>query len=181
MAGPSLSGGNPENYRVGKGIVKFQQTDDTLRDLGNCTEATLTPDVETLEHFSSRSGLKTKDKEIVLQVGGTVALTMEEFTPYNVALQTIGTLDEAAVGGPEIDIFTNTNIEGQLTIEATNDVGPKWDWTLYRCSVTPTGDFGAIEDEWGNMELEMNVLQMASGPHAGKFGLLKQTNLVEAS
>lgn len=182
MAGPSLSGGNPENYRVGKGIVRFTPTDGDLRDMGNCTEATLTPEIETLEHFSSRSGIRSKDKEITLEVGGVVAITMEEYTPFNVSLQTLGELDEAAVGGPEIDIFQNTQTEGRLQIEATNDVGPRWNWDIYRVAVAPTGEFGAIDDEWGNMELEMNVLSSTTvGPTFGKYGLLKQTNLVEAS
>lgn len=181
MAGPSLSGGNPENYRIGKGIVKFTPAGGAQHDLGNCTEGTLTPEIETLEHFSSRAGVRQKDKEVTLEIGGTVGLTMEEFTAFNLSLMTLGDLDEAAVGGPEIDIFQNTQIEGRLVVTATNDVGPRWDWDLYRCSVTPTGELGVIDDEWGNMELEMSVLAATEAPNVGKYGLLKQTNLIEAS
>lgn len=182
MTGPSLSGGNPENYRIGKGVVKFTPTGGAEHDLGNCTSAVLTPEIETLDHFSSRAGVRQKDKEVTLEIGGSVALTLEEFTPFNAALMTLGDLDEAAVGGPEVDIFQNTQIGGRLVITATNDVGPRWDWDLYNVSVTPTGEFGAIEDEWGEMELEMSVLaSTTAGPTLGKYGLLKQTNLVEAS
>lgn len=181
MAGPSLTGGNPDNYRIGKGVLSFTPVGGTKRDLGNATEITLTPEIETLEHFSSRAGLRQKDKEVVLETGGTVAATLEEFTAFNVALMTMGTLDEAAVGGPEVDIFQQAEIRGRLEVVATNVVGPRWDWDLYNVSITPTGEFSAIDDEWGNMELEMSVLASTEAPNVGKFGILKQTNLEEAS
>lgn len=183
MPEPTLISPNTGNYRLGKGIVSFKREGSAdFVDLGNCTEATITPTVEKLDHFSSRAGIRQKDLSVTLEQGGTLALIMEEFTPHNVAMMVMGDVDEAALGGPEVTIFTNTEIYGELKITATNDIGPRIDWHLYRVSLNPSGEFGAIEqDEWGNMELEGELLAADGGPNDGKFGVLKWTNLADAS
>ncbi|RPH72719.1 MAG: hypothetical protein EHM78_02115 [Myxococcaceae bacterium] len=184
MPEPTLISPNTGNYRIGKGKVSFKKDGAVdWTDLGNCTEATITPTNEKLDHFTSREGIRQKDLSVLLEQGGTLAITMEEFTPYNVALMVMGTLDEDAVGGPEVEIFAETEIIGQLKIEATNDVGPRIDWLLYRVSLNPNGEFGAFEeDEWGNMELEGEMLVSETvGDTLGKFGILKWTNLADAS
>lgn len=184
MPAPTQVAPNTGNYRLGKGIVSFKRTGaspDVFTPLGNCIEATITPVVEKLDHFSSMEGIRTKDLSVVLERGGTLTLIMEEFTPYNVAMMVMGTIDEAAVGGPEVEIFSEAEFIGELKIQGTNDVGPKIDWHLYKVSVSPTGEFSAIDsDEWGNMELEGELLVSDTvGDTFGKFGILKWTNLAD--
>jgi hypothetical protein len=175
---------NTGNYRLGKGVVKFKKEGDAdFVHLGNCIEATITPVIEKLDHFSSMEGIRTKDLSVTLERGGTLGLIMEEFTPYNVALMVMGTLDEAAVGGPQVEIFSENEIIGELQITGTNDVGPRIDWHLYKVSISPTGEFSAIDqDEWGNMELEGELLVSETvGPTQGKYGILTWTNLADAT
>ena len=63
-----------DNYYVGKGKISFKATGaPTFRDLGNVTELETTPNLTTLEHFSSREGVKKKDKEVVTEKKLTVA------------------------------------------------------------------------------------------------------------
>ena len=51
-----------ENYTVGKGLVSFKKTGATsFADMGNCTEFEFTPEIEKLDHFSSRTGVGFKD------------------------------------------------------------------------------------------------------------------------
>ena len=182
MAEPTMESPNVGNLQVGKGIVSFKKTGDTdYRDLGNVTSMVITPEVETLEHFSSREGTRKKDLVITLEQGGTVTIVMEEFTAYNLAIMLLGTLDEAAVGGPEVEIFASTSVNGALRFVGTNDIGPKITVDLHNVSFTPTGDLEMISDEWNNMEVTGDVLVGTEAPNVGKFGLAKFTNVTEVS
>ena len=58
---------NTINYFIGKGIITFTPTGGALRDLGNAPEIELTPNVEELEHFSSRSGVRNMDRKVVIE------------------------------------------------------------------------------------------------------------------
>jgi hypothetical protein len=182
MVAPTLTSPNVGNLQVGKGIVSFKkQGDASFRDLGNVTSLVITPDMTTLDHFSSREGVKKKDLQIILEKKATVKLTMEEITAQNVALMVLGAVDEAAAGGPEVEIFSSTAVNGWLKFVGTNDVGPKITVDLYNVSFTPTGDFQLISDEWNNMEVEADVQVAPDGANVGKFGLVKFTNVDPAS
>ena len=168
---------NVLNLQVGKGIVSFKRAGDAdYRDLGNVTSFAITPENETLEHFSSREGIKKRDVLIVIQQKATVKINMEEFTSKNIALMLYGTVDEDAVGGPEIEIFGTTSVTGALRFVGTNDYGPKMTIDLWNVSFNPTGDLEMISDEWNGMEVTADVLVAADGPNVGKFGLVKITN-----
>lgn len=178
MAEPTLLSPNTGNYIVGKGIVSFKPEGAAdFIDLGNCPSMEFTPNIEKLDHFSSREGTKSKDLSIVLEKGGTLVLTMEEWTARNLSIMLLGTIDELAVGGPEVDIFTESAVVGELKFVATNDVGPKWDFHFYNVSFTPSGALNPISDEWGAMEATADVLVSQTAPNVGKFGYAKLTNL----
>jgi hypothetical protein len=178
MTTPTLTSPNVGNLQVGKGIVSFKKTgDSTFRDLGNVTSLIITPDLTTLEHFSSRAGVKKKDLTIVLEKKGTVKMVMEEFTAHNLSMMVLGTVDEDAVGGPEVNVFDTTQVTGELKFVGTNDVGPKITVDLYNVSFTPSGDLQMISDEWNNMEVTGDMLVAEGGANDGKFGLAKFTNV----
>lgn len=178
MADPSLHSPNVGNYRVGKGIVYFKpEGAPDFIDLGNCPQMSFESNIETLDHFSSREGVRTKDESIVLEKGGTLTLTMEEWTARNLATVLLGTIDEGAVGGPEIEIFATNAVKGEVKFVSTNEVGPKWDFTFYNVSFRPGAAIDLISDEWGSMEAQGDVLVVLTGPNAGKVGIAKITNL----
>lgn len=178
MSGPTLIAPNTANLMIGKGICSFKKTGGAdYVDLGNVTEVVLTPDLTTLEHFTSRAGVKQKDLTVVLEKKSSLKFVMEEFTPHNVGLMLLGAVDEAAVGGPEVDIFSESLVTGAFKFVGTNDIGPKWTMDLYNISILPSGDFGLITDEWGNMEITADVLASTEAPNIGKFGIIKLTNL----
>lgn len=173
---PVTDGHDVGNYRVGKGVLSFQPggTGDFI-DLGNVTSLVISPDLETLEHFSSRVGVRAKDLEVVIEKKGAVQITMEEFNPFNISLALLGSITPAAAG-PQIEIFSQTAINGALKWTAANDVGPKTDLVLHNVSFVNAGDFGFVEDEWGNMEVEAQMLVAGAGPNEGKFGYVQVTN-----
>jgi hypothetical protein len=178
MPDPSLASPNTGNYAILKGIVSFKAEGETdYRDLGNASDVTLSFDLTSLDHFSSRGGLKDKDLSIVLEKNGTLKLTLDEFTAANLALMVLGTVDEAAVGGPTIDIFTVNTIQGAFKIVGTNEIGPKMTMDLYNVSFKPSGDLGFISDEWGELSMEGDVLTATTGPNVGKRGIIQITNI----
>lgn len=85
---------NTDDYNLGRGILYFAPLVNSLptayRDLGNATEFTVTVETETLEHQSSRSGLRVTDKEVVVSTNVTVSITLDEINFENLALAFLG-------------------------------------------------------------------------------------------
>lgn len=76
-----------ESYYVGKGIVSWQADGDTeYRDLGDVPSFKFTPTVKRLDHYSSRLGVKSKDRSVVLEKSAVVSITMDEWNAANMAL-----------------------------------------------------------------------------------------------
>ena len=73
------------NYLYGKGELFFRAVGSEGYDhLGNAPAFTISLTEEKLEHFSSMSGTKTKDLQLVTQKGAAVAFTLEEFPTGNI-------------------------------------------------------------------------------------------------
>lgn len=157
---PSLSSPNVDNYYVGKGIVKIKLPGDVAAvDVGNVPEFEFSATIERLDHFSSRAGIRSKDKSIVLEKGGTLRLVLEEFTARNLALALLGSVDANDPSDVQIDILSENAILCQVEFQGTNDVGPKWNFVFPRVEFVPSAELGLIqEDDWGQIEIEGEVL-----------------------
>jgi len=82
---------NTTNYTINKAIVMFEKEGTTgFVDLGNAPAYTVTKEVETVEHFSSREGPKKRDKLVVTQQKGTGALTLDVPDAQNLNLFFMG-------------------------------------------------------------------------------------------
>ncbi|RKZ95306.1 MAG: hypothetical protein DRQ46_08655, partial [Gammaproteobacteria bacterium] len=98
---------NTDNYTLGKGVVYFNRKTDAgaftgERDLGNAPAFSFNIALEKLEHFSSRGGLKAKDKEIISQITPGCSLTLDEVTAENLALLTLAEIEEVSQAGASI-------------------------------------------------------------------------------
>lgn len=164
-----------DNLYVGKGIVSFKRTGAaTFTDLGEVPEVELTLTTTKLDYFSSRVGLRTKVKSVILEQGGTCRVKMDEFSAYNASLYFLGTVDELTPGGPTITILDDSMIEGALKFVGTNDVGPNWTVNLDKVQINPSRSFNVInERDWGSMEVTMELLKSEV---TGKFGTAQITN-----
>lgn len=143
------------NYLIGKGIVLLKpEGDDAYYMVGNVPELDITPDVETLEHFSSMGGTKEKDEVIVLTKSGTVRMVMEEMIAKNIALLMLGdvTEDQYGAGTASIALFSRSSITTAFQFYATNDKGPRWFFDLPKVIWNPSGAFSPISDEYAKME-----------------------------
>jgi hypothetical protein len=169
MDAPSTS-----NYALGKGILKFDRFDGSglptgLRDLGNAPNFTIQPVVETLEHFSSREGIKKKDKTVIVSAGLTVKFTLDEYDRKNLALAMMAT--EAA---DVLTLLASTTLEGELEFTGTNEVGPKFLVRLWKVSLKPTAEIAFIGDDWGKVEFEGEVLSDVTGHPTQPYGTITE-------
>lgn len=160
------------DYYIGKGIVSFWKDGDSgYRDLGNVPEFEFTPTVEKLDHFSSREGVKTKDKTVIIAKAGTIRLVMEEWSAFNLALALLGGEIDTDTSGQEVlDIFASTAVSGKLKFVGTNDVGPKWTFEFLKVDFIPSASVSPISEEWGTLEINGEVAAVA-----GEFGTATKT------
>lgn len=146
------------NYFVGKGTLKFTPTGGTQRDLGNAPEVEITPEIERLDHFSSRAGVRSKDRSVVLEKTLTCRIVLDEITAANIGMLLLSEVVENSDGTKEIDIFSESEITGALLFTGTNDIGNKCVVTMPSVSFGPSGSLSLISDEWGQIELTADVL-----------------------
>ena len=139
-------------YSLGKGIINIAEYNDNdvlgeYVDVGNAPEFNLELSEEKLEHYSSRSGAKTKDEEVTLQVGYTVNFVLDEFSVANLVKYLRGTL----VGTYQITANTSLNTKFAVKFTSDNAHGPNNIWVFHKCTLKPNGALNLISDEWNTM------------------------------
>ena len=83
-----------ENLTIGKGQVFLAQHASLepttpavgYRDVGNCPGVSLTVNSETLQHYSSRGGIRVKDDETIIEVSRTGVLRIDDMGVDNIAM-----------------------------------------------------------------------------------------------
>jgi len=156
---------NVLNYLVGKGMVSIKGPNDTdFVDVGNCPTFEFTPGVEKLDHYSSRAGVKSKDRSVVKTKSGTLHLVLEEFTPRNLALALMGAVNDADPGAVSIPILSEDEVTVAIKFTANNEVGPKWDYLFPQVTLTPSAALSPISEDWAVIDISGEVLfQEADG------------------
>lgn len=102
---------NPDNYTLGRGCIFFDNGTGE-RELGNAPEFNIGVDVDLIEHFSSKSGLRIKDKRVVNELTPTLSFILDEINRENVAdafLANIDSVVQAAGDVSKLDQEANCN------------------------------------------------------------------------
>lgn len=112
---------NTDNYTLGKGIVYFNRKTAAgiytgERDLGNAPAFSFNIALEKLEHFSSRGGLKAKDKDIISQITPGCSFTLDEISAENLALLTLAEIEEITQAGETITFEEGVANLGMRTV-----------------------------------------------------------------
>ena len=165
----SLISPNPDNYFIGRGILWWKNTgagSTTWRDLGNAPVVQFKPAIKNLDHFSSRQGIKNKDKSVPIEANATVVMQLEEWTRDNLALAMMG-----PEGVSPFDILIESTVTGGIFLLGTNSIGARMAMNLPIVNLTPTGtfDFIGTSDKFGTLEITGDVL---ADPVTGSFGTL---------
>jgi hypothetical protein len=155
---------------VGKGIGVFKPLGSTtFYDLGNCSAIELSPSFQTLDHFSSRRGVKLRDKRIITEKLAELRVVMEEWAARNLAIILAADIDETDPTTPILNIGTLAATTGEFRFYGTNDVGPKWNVVFPSIDFLPTGKLNLISDGWGEMEVTGSML---ANTDTGSFGTM---------
>lgn len=158
---------NIVNYTVGKGQASFKKHGgSTFVPFGNVTTFEFTPSVTKLDHFSTQSGLKKKDRSVTTATEGALKIVMEEWVAENLALALLADIGVDSSGREVLDILQNSSIDGEVKFTMTNEIGPRWEWHFKNVSFVPGSAISPLSDEWGNFEADGEVLADTDG----KFG-----------
>lgn len=138
-------------YTLGRGIVSIAQWNGTtppvsLTDVGNSPRFEAEVTEETLDHYSSRSGTRNKDKSVVLETGFTLNFDLDEFAISNLAIFLMG-----SISGNVISANTELDKEYTVSFQSDNPSGPNELWEFHRVKLSPGGSLNLISDEWSLM------------------------------
>ena len=164
------------NYYIGKGSVSIKlDGEGVFREVGNVPEIELTPEIEKLEHFSSQSGVKTKDRSVVTRKAGILRIVLDEVTSLNLQLAMVGAISVDTAGDDEIDIMSLSELKGAVQFVGANDIGQQVDISLLSVDFSAGPPCNPISDEWGQIEITGELLAVA-----GKFGTMTVRDVTSA-
>lgn len=138
-----------DNYTLGKGKITFNDLD-----LGNAPSFNFNVELEKLDHFSSRGGIKSKDLSIISQITPTVSFTLDEINGQNMELLALGKMTDGVISA-----FTETTVKGPLTFTSDNPVGNNMKIEFWNVSLTPSGEVSLIGDDWTTLSFTGEVLK----------------------
>lgn len=160
---------NVGNYMIGKGILSIAKwtggSVGSYVDVGNCPKFEFEMTEQTVEHFSSRAGLKTQDQETVIESGYTVNFTLDEVSVENLRMFLKATLSGSRI------LYGNQNVNQQYAIKFTadNPVGPNCNYEFWKMKLTPSGAFSLISDEYTSMSFSGKGLSDVAGHATSPF------------
>lgn len=129
MALPLNTHTNQYKFGRGKLFIGVYSGDANRADrryIGNCPGFTLSVESEKYEHFSSTSGIQTKDLTVTKSVNFNAQITCDDMQAENLALSlagTSGTLTQVATPVTNEAIVVQKGYHYQLGLVGSNDVG----------------------------------------------------------
>ena len=138
-----------ELLTLGKGIVSVAEwsggAPGTFRDVGNAPEFNVELVVETLDHFSSRSGARKKDKQAIIERGYKLAWNLDEMGKKNLEMYVMGTISGRTLHG-----LSDAGVAREYAVRFVSDnpEGPDARWEFWKCKIKPGGAVSLISDEW---------------------------------
>lgn len=134
-------------YTLGKGVVWIAEwsagSAGTYYDVGNSPKFDVEVIEETLDHLSSRSGTKKKDKRVILETGYTITFDLDEISVLNVSR-----MINAHVSGRVLSAQRELEREFAIKFVSDNPYGPDQRWEFWKCSLKSAGPISLITDEW---------------------------------
>lgn len=168
---PSETSPSIGNYRVGRGFLSMKILgESSFQDMGNCTKFTFQVKPTTLDHYSSRSGVRKKDLTVITQLDATISMTLEEMTGRNMGLALLGI--PGVSGNVEIDIMSNPLFYCALTFTDQSAAGPEWQMNLPNVQITPENAVEMIAEgsgTWSTIVVTGNVQFDAASNSFGRF------------
>lgn len=153
------------NYTVSKGVVSIAEWSGgsvgTYHDVGNCPSMEITPTREKLDHYASRSGYRTKDKSVTIELGYTLNFDLDEIAAANLTKFLVGTMS----GGNIVSALQGSDKEYAIRLVEDNPTGPNKTWDFWKLSIAPGGAMQLVGDgsAWAMMSYTCEGLTDTAG------------------
>jgi hypothetical protein len=163
-----------DNLTIGRGKVLIAEFTGSEHgeyvELGNCPSFEIEPRMEKLAHYSSRSGLKQKDQEIVVQTEYQITFETDELAAENLARFMGG-----ALSAGEIRILKDPNKYYALKFVCDNPAGPNYTYEFHKCTLSSNGSLQLISDEWAKASFTAVGLADTVNHPESEFGTVTYT------
>ena len=126
--------------------------------VGNCPSFIITPKPEIKKHWSSMTGTKKMDKIAVTAQEYELMIKLDEWVPDNIILALFGAYDASDTTSMTIDIGAVSNIQRQVKLVGTNDIGAHITVILPNVFLNCNKAINFIGDDWGELEISGDVL-----------------------
>lgn len=139
-------------YQLGKGILEIAEwsggAPGVYADVGNCPAFNVQVTEEKLAHYSSRTNVRLKDKEVVLESGYTAEFDLDEVSVLNLKMFLKATTESGHI------LHANQALDREYALRFTSDnaAGRNERWNLWRLTLSPRGAFNLISDDWSMLE-----------------------------
>jgi hypothetical protein len=161
-------------YSLGKGILSIGEWNGDAPpvdpgeyvDVGNCPRFECEVTEEKLDHFSSRSGTRLKDKVVILETAYSLTFDLDEKSIYNLQMFLKATLSGSNV------LLANMALSKEYALKFVSDnpAGVNEKWEFWKCQLSPGGSFNLISDEWSLMTFAGEGLaDTANNPQSAFF------------
>jgi len=166
---------------AGRGILWIAEWDGTTpptdptdyTEIGNCPSFEAEPTVERRPHYSSRSGLRTRDLNPIVQTEYNITFECDELSAKNLSRFFLGTLNTTT---GRIAGLQNADKEYALKFVSDNPIGPNATYYFHRVTIGPNGSLQLIGDDYLVMSFTgeglADVANHASSPY---FDIAYQT------
>jgi hypothetical protein len=148
-----------DNHMIGKGVVSIAEFTNgapgTYNDVGNAPSFEFEMVEQTIEHFSSRSKMRSQDREDIIQVGYTLNFVLDEFAVANLQMFLKASLDG------QYKLNANRQIDKQYSVKFVSDnpIGPNMTWEFWKVKLTPNGALSLISEEYATMSFTAKGLE----------------------
>ncbi len=150
MALPQTAGAwSPDvgNLMLGRGVILLQiQGDSAFYDVGNAPAVSMTPKVDTLEHYDSQSSSFARNALFTTKKSIECKIDLEEITVKNMSLLFSGSIDNTDPTRPIVNLMTNDNVTAHFKYFGTNSRGPRYYVDFPSMTFVPSGDFNPITE-----------------------------------
>lgn len=137
----------------------------SLQTFGNIVTGSFSSDITFLDHFSSKTGTRLKDRSIVQEIAVSINLTVDEPTASLLNYFVLGSLSGTGAQR-SINPYSALEREGAGRLYAVSDTGNEFYWDISRCSVKPDGEFSYNDEDWSEFSFIVDVLPNTGAPNA---------------
>ena len=138
---------DPEDLTLGRGILSIAEwvngVAGTYVDVGNCPRLDYIIDTQDLDHYSSRTAIKTKDKVVTLQAEYSINFDLDGISQANLSMFLYGTITDDVIAG-----LQGLTKRYSLKFVTDNATGPNRIWEFWKVKLSPGGTLSLIGDDW---------------------------------